>query len=36
MEETEITLPEEERFCNLKGSCGVFICDLHCLIRAVQ
>lgn len=36
MEEAKITVPEEERFSNLKGRCEVFICELQCLIRAVQ
>lgn len=36
MEEAKITIPEEERFSNLKRRWEVFICELQCYIKAVQ
>lgn len=36
MEATEITIPEEEGLCNLKGRCSVFACEPQGLLRATQ
>lgn len=36
MEEAEIPIPEEERLSNLKERCEMSICELQCLIGAVQ